>query len=249
MSKWLTRLIVGLIVVTVLLASISGLREKILNDDITNKVFLSILESFPFSKFIAEIVCGLLNYSLPWNNIQPHGIVKDLTLLSALTVVCPLIIGGASAIFLRLPEGMSIDESESYMRTLGYRVKEIVLNVLLHPVCVLITASIIKWLTDALEARFHMVFAFVIEILALVIVIVLSSLFSSIKFSFDFKYALRHHVVDGFLGELGKVLVMNALCIAAALALLNGHLEAAVSFLALMFILLAGIDLMINAIN
>ena len=231
------------------MAAITTLREEILTNDSKNKMFLAILESFPLSKFLTEIICSLLHYPLPMNNMQPDSIVGDLTLLAAMTVVSPIIIGGASAIFLRMPEGLDIDGRERYMSTFGYRVKEILLSVILTPICVFLTAKAIGMLSSALQAKLPWFAAFLIEILVLAIVILVSSLYSSQRFNFKFGFALRHNLIDGFLSELLKILVMNALCIAAALALINGQLGTAVTFLVTMFIILAGIELMLGIVK
>lgn len=247
MPKWLNKLLIGFITVLVVIAAISVLREQILHDDVMNKVFLATLDSFPFSQFCAGIVCNILHYPLPWNSMQPSEILKDMTILFAMTMVCPLVIGTASAIFLRVPQGWSIDDKEDYMSTFGYRAKELLLDVILRPLCILLTARLVNWLMDWLKFHLPGLAGVLIRVGVLVLVIFASCVFCIIKGNFSVSKVVRYRLFGQLLTELVNVLVVNTLCIAASLTLLNGDLERAMGIVVLMMILLAGIELMLSA--
>lgn len=244
MSKWLNKLIVGFVVIVALVAAVATLREQILQDDTTNKAFVALLSSFPFAQFTTQIVCNVLHYPLPLFGLQPSNFLDDLILLFAMTMVCPLVIGTASAIFLRIPKEWGIDEREDYMSSFGYRIKEVLLSVILSPLCVFATARLVSMLMGFVQAHVPVFAAYLIRVCVLVLVLLLSCIFASIRSRFGFQFVLRFRVLNDLLGEILKVLVMNTLCIAASLALINGHLSAALYSMVLLVILLAGIELM-----
>lgn len=149
MAKIWTKLTAIMFVVIFILA----FRSLIITDSTVSDAFKGLMGTLPFAEPFSELVCNVLKY----NNGEPlastSGFVEDVAKLMVMACIQPVATYLCSLLFLKIPSGLSgIDEREAYMNGLGYRMKELLIQVVTAPLSSIaagiIMEEIIKWAVD-----------------------------------------------------------------------------------------------------
>jgi len=138
MSNIWAKLVTGFIVLLVVVCLVTTIRTDLLSDGAAYEIFISALDCFPFAQTMANIankICG----SQVLVGLTMRSVVSELTTLFGMTVICPVVMGATSRIFLKIPTYTDWYDREQYMQTWSYRLKSALLNVVMMPACTLIT--------------------------------------------------------------------------------------------------------------
>lgn len=249
MTKLFHKILTGFLILIVVFAAVSALRADLLSGGAAYDTFVAVFDCFPFAKELAEIAANIGQYGITLQGLTPTNVFNDIAKVFAMSVVCPVVIGLTSSIFLRVPDYEDWYDRENHMNGIGYRLKECLLSVVMMPVCAYITAQLLDFLQVWLQTKWYFLSPVVVSIVLLVGLLGLSILVGALFRPMSMMGLVRHRLVVDLLGSLLKVLGMNFLCFFIALAILNGQAGLAFEYGILLFIYLAAIELMLGAVT
>lgn len=249
MTKMLNRLLTGFLILIVVFVAVSALRADLLSGGAAYDAFVAVFDCFPFASEVAQIVANIGQYGITLQGLTPTNVINDIAKVFAMTVVCPVVIGLISSIFLREPDYKDWYDREKYMNGFGYRLKECLLSVVMMPVCAYITAQLLDLLQAWIQAKLYFLSPIIVSVVLLVGLLGLSILVGGLFRPMSMMGLVGHRLVVDLLGSLLKVLGMNLLCFFIALAILNDQAGLAFECGILLFIYLAAIELMLGVIT
>ncbi len=248
MSKWMNRLFMGFLILAVMVTAITSCRANLLSGGAAYDAFIAVFDCFPFAKEMAEIAANIGQYGITLQGLSPSNFLNDITKVFAMAVVCPVLIGFASMLFLKVPDYADWFDRERHMKGIGYRLKECLLNVIMMPICAYITARLL----DKLQAWFLSEVPFlspvIVSIVIMVVFFVISVMVAGVSNPISMGMIIKHRLIFDLLGNTLKIIGMNLLCFMIALAILNDHGNAVLGLVVTLFVYLAGLELLIGAL-
>ena len=248
MSKILTRLLMGFIMLAVMLAAIAALRADLLSGGAAWDAFMAVFDCFPFANETAQVASYIGQYGVTLQGLTPSNFINDVTKIFAMVFVCPLVIGLATKIFLPIPAGLSWEYQEKYMSSFGYRMKQCLINVLLMPVCAWITAKLV----DLMLAWFLAKCPFLhptVAALGLLVALFAAATITQMLESSHWGTIVRTRLIVNLLGGVLKILGLNILSFMIAMAIMTGQAGQVALYGVMLAIYLAAIELMLGALT
>ena len=248
MSKQINKLITGFLILVVIVAAVTSFREGLLNDGASYDAFVSVFDCFPFAKEMAEVAANIGQYGTTLQGLSPSNFLDDIAKIFAMSIVCPILIGGASALFLKVPNYRDWYDREQYMRGIGYRLKECLLSVIMMPVCAYITAYLMEQLQLWLRSQMPLLGAGMVSMILAAALFGMSVLMAYIVSPRSIGIIIRHRLIVDLLGGILKIVGMNFLCFLIALAILNDNNNAVLGLIITLLIYLGALELIIGSI-
>lgn len=116
MLKQINKLVTGFLILVVIVAAITSFRESLLNNGASYDAFVAVFDCFPFAKEMAEVAANIGQYGITLQGLSPSNFLDDIAKIFAMSIVCPILIGAASALFLKVPNYRDWYDREQYMR-------------------------------------------------------------------------------------------------------------------------------------
>lgn len=248
MSNILSKLFTGFLILVVIVAVITAVRDDLLSGGASYDLFVAMFDSFPFAKELAEVAANIGKFQVTLRGLSPANILDDLTKVFAMAVVCPMVGSIACSIFLPVPNYSDWYDREKYMNGLGYRLKEAGLNMIIMPICALLTAVLVSKLHVWIQGQLPFLNPNVVSIVVLTVMFTASVLIQGVERPNQMGLILRHRLITDLLGGVLKIVGMNFLCFFIALALLNDRGNVALGCIVTLMIYLAALDLMIQSV-
>lgn len=236
-----------LIAAFVILMIIIAFRSSILNNQSTATTFGSLLGTLPFSIFLGDIVCKMMQipYAIPI--ISNSGVLQDILKLIIMSILQPVFIGILVSAFFPLPQYRgrgweTFDAYGSYMYAPGYRAKEILLSIVAMPLLALVSAWIISAISSFFVSRFGVVISNIFGLLsvALICTIIIGLIMLTSKTSMN--VACEWFLINNILIKILTVFLMNGLCIAIYIGILASS-TLTIGFILAFIILLIGMNI------
>lgn len=247
MSNIWSKLVTGFIVLLVAVCLITAIRTDLLSDGAAYEIFISALDCFPFAQTMANIankICG----SQVLVGLNMRSVVSELTTLFGMAVICPVVMGAANRIFLKMPAYTDWYDRERYMQTWSYRLKSALLNVVMMPACTLITMVLLDSLLALFKTKVPFLHTDVIALIVLVVAFGASLIIQMLERPERARFLIRHRLVMDLLGSLLKIVGMNQLCFCAAAALLADRNNAVLGYILALIVYLAGLDFLLKSV-
>lgn len=220
MTSLIEKMIVKVLSLIIILSIVLGLQELILTDEHISFSFEELMGILPFAQMIAEAVCGILKCQneLPIPNTS--SVMLDLIRLAIMACLQPCIVGFFTRIFLPLPS-RSYEVNERYMESLGYKIKELIINVLTIPIIALISSYIAKCGLDYLTSIIGNAGTVIIGTLSALGLSALS-LIPLVKHGIILATAILWRLFVTLGAKMFTTFITNMLCIAIYIAIMGG---------------------------
>lgn len=238
----------GFLILVIIVSAVTAVRSDLLTGGTTYDMVVAMFDSFPFAKEMAEVAANIGKFQITLQGLSPSNILDDLTKVFAMAVVCPLAVSIVCSIFLRVPQYADWYEREQYMKRFGYRIKEAIVNVIMMPICALLTAVLVSKLHAWFQVELPFLNPNIVSLLVLVVMFVASVLVQAVESPNYVGLIVRHRLVVDLLGGILKIIGMNLICFFITLALLNDQGNVALGYVVTLMIYLAGLELMLQAI-
>lgn len=248
MSKWINRFVAGFLILAVIVSAVTAFRASLLSGGAAYDAFVAIFDCFPFAKEMAELAAIIGQYGITLQGLSPSNFLNDITKIFTMAIVCPILIGFACTIFLKVPDYKDWYDREKYMNGIGYRLKECLLNVIMMPICAYITAKLLDALQAWLQSELPMLGAWTISFVLMVAFFALSVMVAGVSNPISMGMIVKHRLVVDLLGGVLKIIGMNLLCFLIVLAILNDRNNMALGLGVTLVIYLAALDLLISCI-
>lgn len=232
----------------IVVTAITSYRSSLLSGGAAYDAFIAVFDCFPFAKEMAEIAANIGQYGITMHGLSPSNILNDIAKIFAMAIVCPILIGIATAIFLKVPDYKDWYDREQYMKGIGYRLKECLLNVIMMPVCAYATACLLDVLQAWIQSEMPLLSSGTISIVITIVLFGVSILIAGVSNPISIGMIVKHRLVVDLLGGVLKIIGMNLLCFLIALAVLNDQNNVALGFVVTLIIYLAGLELLISSI-
>ena len=247
MSKILNKLMMGFLVLVVVVSLVVTWKENLLAGGAAYDLLVAVFDAFPFANLTMEVAAALGKFQNTLRGLSPSNILEDVTKVFAMAVVCPMAIGLVRTIFLPVPQGDWYDREE-YTKRFGYRTKELVIQVIMMPVCVLLTTVLVNRLQLWFQKELPFLNSNVISLVVLTAVFLASTLIQLVESPGYGGLIIRHRLIVDLLGSVLKIIGMNLICFFIALALINDQNNLILGYVVLLMIYLAGLELLLQCI-
>lgn len=243
-----SKLFTGFLILLVIAAAILAFQEELLTNGTSYDMFVAVFDTFPFARETAEIAANIGQYGTTMQGLSPSNFLGDLTKVFAMAVVCPMVISIACRVILPLPSSGDWQAQERYMNSIGYRLKECLLYVVMLPACAWLTAKLMDLVRIWLQSQMPWLHSFLIDLSLLAAFFGASTLIQMVESPKYMGLILGHRVIVDLLGGVLKILGLNVLCFFMALALLNDQNHLVLGYVLLLMLYLTAIEWMLNAI-
>ena len=214
-DKFLAKIITIVVVITMAVSF-----KSMLADSEFYTAFGALMGSLPFAKLTTDTIVKLLKYNQALPAITVGSVLGDTLKLAVMACIQPIIMGILTRIFLRVPTG-DWQVRKTYMKGLSYRIKELMLTVLVTPFIAL-TASFFStalstYITDNFGTLMSIIFGIVLIFALLGI-----SLIPLIKTGTSLFRTILWRTLVTLLGGMATTYMTSALCLLLYIALLGG---------------------------
>lgn len=165
MSKLFGSLASKLIGLLVIVLFVIGFKESILTDEGVSAAFKGLMEIMPFSKLIVDVICKYCGYAYKLD-FTGNSIGTEIMTLLVMAFLQPLFVRLASVLFLRMPSSMGIDASETFMSRPSYRIKEVLISIIITPFVAVISLFFSRWLFNYFSSNFNSIIATILQLLS-----------------------------------------------------------------------------------
>lgn len=231
MSRLLSKLLYGVLIICIAVALISVFREQILTNSGLGKLFGIVLDELPFIKTISDMVTKVLGYNYTPPSLTADHFLEDWIKLAVMTLIRPIFIALVMKFFLPLPPRNQILQTslapmsviyEDYTETIGYKLKALLINI----ICTIPLALMAGWLIgkfqEVLTAAIGTAGSVTVQIIVLILILGLSIIRLSSAFRRGNgvqKAALWRG--SGFIMEMVKTLLTECICVWAYMLLMS----------------------------
>lgn len=218
----MSRLWQTIISIIVILLFLVGFRSMILTDAYVGDAFQALMGTLPFAEPFSKVVCTVLGYNVGNPLVSAHGFIVDILKLMVISTIQPFATWLLSLIFLRIPDSIqSIDDRETFMGTIGYRIRSTLIQIISAPLLACFAAWLIHILVQWAAANFGYIGAVLIGLVSTLVLTAISSLpmfllGASITIAFLWRYLVT------MLGGMLNALVTILCSISLYYAILNG---------------------------
>lgn len=217
----------------------------------TAHYFDSLIDGLPFSKIIQDLLSSRLG-TQPLSQSVPQSfadVLKDLINLAFMALIQAPVVAVLERLFLPIPAYYrgSWEAQEDYMRSPGYRIKSLVITVLSTPLLAIVAAMIVNYAAGKALALLGPTGSVLVGIFGLFAAVGLSCV--PLIAVMGFFGALLWRVIDVLVGRMVSAFLAEAGFIGMYLALRSGNIESFVSIGLVLLIVLAGVELMFNAVR
>lgn len=249
-SIWGKALTVFLVVVFIVAAAETAFGDI---ENGTANYFDSLIEGFPFSKIIQDVLSSKLGTTSLSASVPQSftDVLKDLVKLAFMALIQAPVVAVLERLFLPIPAyyRSSWEAQEDYMSSPGYRIKSLVITVLSTPLLAIIAAMIVNWAAGKTLTLLGPTGSTLAGVFGLIAVVCVSCLPLMAAAGLGFLAALLWRVVDVLVGRMLSAFLAEAGFIGMYLALRNGNLEIFIMIGFVLLIVLAGVELMFNAVR
>lgn len=249
MSKMTGKLVSGFIILVVVVTAIVSFREGLLSSGAEYDAFVAVFDCFPFANEMAAMAANIGQFGVTLQGLTPTNVLDDIAKIFGMAVICPLAIGITTAMCLKVPDYKDWYDKEQYMNSMGYRLKECALSVIMMPMCAYLTTWGLELFQASLQQKMPAVGSGLISLAVMILVFLASLVIGAIFKPMSMGFLVRHRLVHDLLGGVLKILGLNCVCFLIVLAILNDQGNVALMAVVTMFIYLAGIDLLIGAVT
>lgn len=151
MSGILNKTFDKIVIIIVAILLVIGFREIILTDDLVGETFAELIGLLPFAEDIAEPISTWFKCAYDVPIVSDGNVASAILRLIIMACIQPLVMRVLSLLFLSIPAGITgFYDREAYMNGLGYRVKELLINIIASPFLAFLAA----WLSKILMGYF-----------------------------------------------------------------------------------------------
>ncbi|MBQ4606205.1 MAG: hypothetical protein IJB15_05840 [Clostridia bacterium] len=257
MSKAFDTFIIKLIAVVVILSFVTYFGEAILTDSTTKDALFAMMEALPFAKLITRILCNTLKlqYNIPL--MTASSVLFDICKLTIMACLQPIAGRLVTRFILGSPNtgGMSRTQSilamENYTSRFGYRLKSVLVTVLLTPLLAVLAANLTTALFNWATNTFGTGGSILVGLLSTQAALGLSAVLL-VTFNITLGTALLWVFGVDLLGNLLSVIVTSTFCLYLYLSITTGNnteiLKSIIALVVWLIIMDFGMGLMRGAI-
>jgi hypothetical protein len=222
MSKLMDKLLYKILAIIIIVLFVVAFRELIITDKDFSTAFGALMGVLPFAKIISDVVCKILRYQYSIPLITTSSLLTDFIKLAFMAFIQPLIVGLFTALFLRIPSSYTdYRDREEYMRSFGYRAKELVLTVLTAPILAIVASWFSTWLFSYFTNTFGDVVSIILGVLSVVLLGAVS-LIPLLIGGVAVGTAILWRILITLLSKMGTTFITNAMCLWVYIAILHG---------------------------
>ncbi len=258
MSRTLSDIFYKIVIGLIIVAIVIGVRDAIITDQALSAWFGELLGELPFANAVAEPVMKALGFRTSVPFVTGKSFMSELLKLAVMACLQPLVLGIAFSIFLpmpRVPRNQILATplpswygAEEYTETIGYKIKKLLLSLVLCPPLALLSGWLIGKGQDYLENEVGGIFAVLASIGVLAAVVILS-LIPLLLVGVGLGIALIWRFLVTLLSQMANTMVMNALCIAVYFAFISGVWSRMAGTISLLVVWLIVFDIFTTAMR
>lgn len=229
MSDLINKMLTKILGVIVIILFIVGFKELILTNEDISFAFGELMGILPFIQIMGEIVSSILKCQITLPIPTTANVIKDLLRLALMACIQPIVVRRLTAIFLPLPNRNQIlatslreyERNETYMNSLGYKVKELLLSVAFVPLIAFLASWFTEWMFKYFSNTFGDVMAILLgsfSVLTLSVASIIPLLISGV----GIVTAILWRLLVTLGAKMVTTFVTNMICLAVYVAIMGG---------------------------
>lgn len=211
------------ILIIIIVLFVVGFREMIATDAAVSESFGELIGMLPFAEELAKPISEILKCQYEVPVISHNSVLSSIIILVVMACIQPLVMSFLSKIFLRIPAGYShYSEMEGYMNSSGYRVKELLANIVASPFLALGAAILANYFVSFVIDKLGSVGGILTSLGTIIAGLGLSTIPLIVTGGMTLGLAIMWRLLVTLLPKLLEIFVTNTLCIAIYYAIVGG---------------------------
>lgn len=258
-SRMVYKIVIAFVLVSLFLGFVTMMQSE--EENMFKDTINSVMSDVPFSESTVEVICEFIKY--PSGNIpikSTRTVFEDLLRLLVMAVIQAPVIGLLTSMLLPLPKARNqilalhlkpYEDAEAYMNQPSYKLKKLLLTVLVTPILSILAAWITEVVAGWIQDNFSGLAAALMGSVSAAAIFVVS-LVVLVMNSVSLKTAILWRLLVTMLGPMAKVYLIDAVCLCIYVTLITGALGWLIPELLALFLIVLimeeGIKLMQRAV-
>ena len=218
-NKAFDKIIIFIIIVLVAVS----FREMIATDAAVSEFFGELIGMLPFADELAKPISEILKCQYAVPVISSNSLLTSFMILIVMACIQPLAMTLLSRIFLPIPSYYKhYYEMDEYMNSAGYRVKELLLQIIASPFLAMAAAMLANYLISFIMNKLGSSGGILASLCIIITGLGLSIIPLVVTGGMKTGYALLWRLFVTLLPKLLEIFVTNTLCIAVYFAVAGG---------------------------